>query len=58
MQFIDRFIAWLNHAHDYHYDGHGDDKESAWYWHYEKCDCGRRREVMNDGSRCAYGGAK
>lgn len=42
--------------HNWQFAGVGDDKESRWYWHYEKCNwCEQEREVMNNNTHDACG---
>ena len=42
--------------HNWQFAGVGDDKESRWYWHYEKCNwCEQERELMNNNTHDACG---
>jgi len=51
--------ARLMHEHGWTYDGINETggKESHWYWHFERCECGKSREVLNS-RNCACGGRK
>lgn len=55
---LERFIAWLNHQHEWEYAGNDTTSghEGYWYWHREECRyCDKTRTVMNS-KQCACGG--